>query len=136
VSIEKNLNSARGTGPGGQQSTATHCVSIDGPRIDGQNVTFIAALDQNTRANLLNLQGASGYTWFVDGRQQEGTNSSLTIRSPGAGNHQIRVQFWVQRQSTMYQKGPAPVMCDATKPFYISAPQEQRPGGRIGTGMR
>ena len=133
LTIEKNLN-ARGNVPGRpQQSSTTNCVSIGGPRADGQNVTFTAVLDQNTRANLLNVQGAYGFTWLVDGRPQEGTNSILTMRAPGGGNHQIKVQFWVQRQSTMYQQGPAPVMCEASKPFYINQPQEQTPRGRIGT---
>ena len=88
LTIEKNLN-ARGNVPGRpQQSSTTNCVSIDGPRADGQNVTFTAVLDQNTRANLLNVQGAYGFTWLVDGRPQEGTNSILTMRAPGGGNHQ------------------------------------------------
>jgi len=134
LTIEKNLNVARGNVPGRpQQASGTNCVSIDGPRADGQNVTFTAVLDQNTRANLLNVQGAYGFTWLVDGRPQESTNSVLTIRAPGGGNHQIKVQFWVRRQSTMSQQGPAPITCEASKPFYINQPQEQTPRGRIGT---
>jgi hypothetical protein len=135
LAIEKNLNTARGGGRSGQQqASGANCVAIDGPRTDGRTVTFTAILDQNTQANLLNVQGSYGFSWLLDGSPQGTTNSALTIQVPGGGTHQVKVQFWIRRdRGAGPQPGTPPVMCETSKPFYINPPQDQTPRGRIGT---
>jgi hypothetical protein len=138
LEIEKNLNTARGTARSSQQqASGTNCVSIDGPRTDGHTVTFTAILDQNTQANLLNMQGSYGFTWLLDGSPQGSTSSALTIQVPGGGTHQVKVQFWVRRdRGAGPQPGTPPVMCETSKPFQINQPQDQTPQGRVPSGTR
>jgi hypothetical protein len=130
--LEMDLNTARA---GRQQASVRNCVTIDGPRTDGHNVTFTAVVDQNTQANLLNMQGASGFSWLVDGKAQQSTSSTLTMQAPAGGTHQIRVQFWTMRTgSALPQPGMQQVLCDSSKPFHVNQTQDRIPQGRIGTG--